>query len=315
MFTKILVILLFINSLAIIISGYAGTVTIQYGDDVVIDCEMTYVPYCYGDEETAGITYFSSNGRWERYYIRIPLPDFLYGEIVDSVKFHLYKIEISPHSNQSFNFTVNRLVDELTEYYEQNVGNIIAPSHHSTNFDTSATYTYDYLGWVDLDITRLVGNWLNLTYPNYGFLVRMTNESAPTQQLIAICQSLYWDKTKWPILEISGPSLPDTFITSPGISNLSNFLHENKSLSFSISNYPNPFNPLTHIEYTVPVTSQVTLRVYDVQGRLIITLVDEKLKQGHYQVDFDGTKLASGIYFYNIKIGKYHLSQKMLLNR
>ncbi len=80
-------------------------------------------------------------------------------------------------------------------------------------------------------------------------------------------------------------------------------------------NYPNPFNPSTKIKFTVPVGTQgvVSLRIFDVLGKEISTLVNEEKPGGPYEVEFDGTGLPSGIYFYQFKAGGYTETKKMLL--
>ncbi len=65
-------------------------------------------------------------------------------------------------------------------------------------------------------------------------------------------------------------------------------------------NYPNPFNPATTINYSIPKTSLVTIKVYDVLGREITTLINEEKKPGNYNLEFNASKLASGIYFYQL---------------
>lgn len=83
-------------------------------------------------------------------------------------------------------------------------------------------------------------------------------------------------------------------------------------------NYPNPFNPSTVIGYQVPVRSHVTLTIYDVLGREVAKIINEDKKAGKYKVEFDGTKLTSGVYFYILtaKTGKGEMmkqGEKMLL--
>ena len=78
-------------------------------------------------------------------------------------------------------------------------------------------------------------------------------------------------------------------------------------------NYPNPFNPSTIIGYQLPVTSNVTLKVYDILGREIATLVNEQKPAGKYELKFDGSELASGVYFFTLKTGNYAETKKMIL--
>jgi len=68
-------------------------------------------------------------------------------------------------------------------------------------------------------------------------------------------------------------------------------------------NFPNPFNPTTTIDYTLPASSRVLLKVYDVLGREIRTLVDERQIAGDHSVKLDGSNLASGVYFYRLQRG------------
>lgn len=90
-----------------------------------------------------------------------------------------------------------------------------------------------------------------------------------------------------------------------------------------LQNYPNPFNPNTKIEYSIPKSSFVTLKVYDILGREIATLVNEEKQTGNYDVEFftkggsasggNGKELPSGIYFYKLQAGDYIESRKMVL--
>ncbi len=78
-------------------------------------------------------------------------------------------------------------------------------------------------------------------------------------------------------------------------------------------NYPNPFNPTTVIDYKIPRSGLVTLKIYDILGREVATLVDDEKPAGNYKVSFDGSRLSSGIYFYRIQAGDYVSVKKMIL--
>jgi len=92
------------------------------------------------------------------------------------------------------------------------------------------------------------------------------------------------------------------------------------NIKFSLSqNYPNPFNPSTTIKYSIPRSTeyysvqQVQLKVYDILGREIATLINKQQKAGNYEVNFDGNGLTSGIYFYKLQYGSFVESKKMIL--
>jgi|GEM_PF-7081888 len=80
-------------------------------------------------------------------------------------------------------------------------------------------------------------------------------------------------------------------------------------------NYPNPFNPSTKIKFVIPKSSFVNLKVYDVLGNEIATLVNEEKPAGNYRVTFDASNLPSGVYFYKIKAGNFVETKKMILLR
>ena len=78
-------------------------------------------------------------------------------------------------------------------------------------------------------------------------------------------------------------------------------------------NYPNPFNPSTTINYAIPKTSHVKITVYNALGQKVTELVNKQVNPGRYQVTFDASHLASGMYFYNIQAGDFNMTKKMML--
>ena len=80
-------------------------------------------------------------------------------------------------------------------------------------------------------------------------------------------------------------------------------------------NYPNPFNPTTRISFGLPAASTVTLDVFDITGRTVAQLLHSRLEAGYHRVDFDGTNLGSGVFFYRLSTGERQIIRKMMLLR
>lgn len=78
-------------------------------------------------------------------------------------------------------------------------------------------------------------------------------------------------------------------------------------------NYPNPFNPVTHLEFGISNLGFVSLKVFDILGKEVKTLVNEIKPAGIYKVQFDGSNLPSGVYFYKIEAGDFLSIKKMML--
>ena len=78
-------------------------------------------------------------------------------------------------------------------------------------------------------------------------------------------------------------------------------------------NYPNPFNPTTSINYDLPVDARVTLKVYDVLGKEVATLVDGFVETGYHQANLNAAGLASGVYFYRLNAGPYTSTMKLVV--
>jgi len=93
-------------------------------------------------------------------------------------------------------------------------------------------------------------------------------------------------------------------------------INENVIVDYSVQqNYPNPFNPSTNIQYAISSTQFVTLKVYDLLGREVVTLVNEEKTAGSYEIEFGvkSLELSSGIYFYKLQAGEFVETKKMIL--
>ena len=118
---------------------------------------------------------------------------------------------------------------------------------------------------------------------------------------------------------IAGGSL--TGATNPGLVTIqvdpctvTNIGNLETPASYSLSqNFPNPFNPVTKISFALPKSGLVTMKVYDILGKEVATLVNEVKNAGNYTVDFNGSSLSSGMYFYKIYVDGFSDVKKMML--
>jgi hypothetical protein len=78
-------------------------------------------------------------------------------------------------------------------------------------------------------------------------------------------------------------------------------------------NYPNPFNPITSISFSLPEGQYTSLKVYNLLGEEVATLVEKELSAGTYKVDFDASMLPSGLYLYRLSAGQFTQSKKLML--
>ena len=129
------------------------------------------------------------------------------------------------------------------------------------------------------------------------------------------------------VYDFENDSTPDLFISVSRVQQPSfiTYYYKNKFLllsvneteninNFSLSqNYPNPFNPSTKISYSIAAAGIVSLKIYDILGREVSTLVNEEKPVGRYEVNFNASQLASGVYFYQIKAGDFVQTKKLML--
>lgn len=147
----------------------------------------------------------------------------------------------------------------------------------------------------------------NLVIDTAGF-----NSTVITDSTLSEGSFYYWRVNNTNSAGTSAWSDTVSFYLSPTTGlNLSNNTVVNE---FNLAqNYPNPFNPSTTINYEIPKTSLVKIKIYDILGRQVAELVNEEKPTGRYNVTFDASGFSSGIYFYSIDAGSFHQTKKMVL--
>ena len=215
-----------------------------------------------------------------------------------------------------------------TYYWVKNLpdGNIVFPRtlghilNHSYNFYDSNKYTPYATVIYKRDEQLLPSSWMDMTRNYYHVLTNSNGDSLInlSENQLAFATTNYPDGEYCIFVEARdqyGNATIDSMNVKfkNGLTNVAEGKNQPISKFELLQNYPNPFNPSTSIRYSIPESGKVTLRIYDFLGREISTLVDEFQKSGGYAVNFDGKDLASGIYFYELKLGQFSEVRKMMV--
>ena len=117
-------------------------------------------------------------------------------------------------------------------------------------------------------------------------------------------------------LELEKKRIEDMFLSAKDVRSTESETDQviNNPLDYKLNqNYPNPFNPVTNMEFGISKSGFVTLKVYDMLGKEVATLVNENLSPGKYTVNFNGSNFASGVYFYRMESGEFRDIKRMVL--
>jgi hypothetical protein len=227
----------------------------------------------------------------------------------------LYGVYLS--TNNGTNWTQTSLNNRTVYALAVNGNNVFAGTNNygiylSTNNGTNWTQTY--INNLDILSLAIYGNNIFASSGTDGVFVSNNNGTNWTQRnegfgnavVNALCISNNYIFAGTFINSVYRRPLSEVIGIKP--------ISEQVPAHFALEqNYPNPFNPTTVISFQLSVAGQVVLKVYDVMGREVQTLVNESLKPGTYEASFDGSSLNSGVYFYKISAGEFSETKKMLM--
>jgi len=198
---------------------------------------------------------------------------------------------------------VSATIHVFERYPDYNIQYPDGAVHYNSGAASQTGSTHGYMELHLLDNPpRLIIQYINL-------------EDNDTRQLQTDYIEGIGDPTLAVVKEINGPAYEVDWGSLTGTPSAL-MTRDNNATNFNlIQNYPNPFNPSTIIRYQLPGNSKVRLRVYDILGRLVATLVDEYKTAGEHIAEFNGASLTSGMYYYQLTTAEYSSVRKMLLIR
>jgi hypothetical protein len=186
---------------------------------------------------------------------------------------------------------------------------LIQPCNHCFNINTNPLFKWDTNGYVntyriqifsDSLLTMLVKDTSGIT--TYGYQL---------PNILSLSTKYFWRVKAYNSMGQSGWSdVWDFYTRTTGISLLGNTIPDEFKL---FDSYPNPFNSSTKIRFQVPKTTNTRLIIYNIQGKEISVLVNQNLNAGKYEINFDGTQLSSGIYFYKLITNDYSDTKKFVI--
>jgi len=184
---------------------------------------------------------------------------------------------------------------------------LVYPANHATDVPTNTTFRWnkiDYQGVTSYDF-QIVSDTTTLA----DLIEKAVRDTTVTISDMPNKVKRYWRTTA---INTAGQTQSEWNDFNTAVTGVEGQpTGPNKSQLYQ--NYPNPFNPSTTIKFELPKASHVTLTVYDILGREVAVLVNERRNAGVYEVKFDGSNLASGVYFYRIQAGDYVFTKKLLL--
>lgn len=199
------------------------------------------------------------------------------GGFYKSTDYGLSWVKILDNSGNSNNVLTSLVYNDvvLVSVYAPNGDRLLYTQNDGLSWKDASTGTGGNPPWFGTDVRALLNNSGTLLVGSYGKSIY----SALFNQII-------------------------------GVKQISSVIPDNFKL---YQNYPNPFNPTTNIKYQVPANTLVNLKIYDITGKEIMTLVNEKQSPGEYNVTFNAGNLNSGVYFYRLIAGNFNETKKLIL--
>jgi Outer membrane protein Omp28/Secretion system C-terminal sorting domain len=221
--------------------------------------------------------------------------------------------------NLSANITITSNMDLSGDYYINYVlteDNLIYPQTGNGSCPGASNYVHDHVvkSMINGDLGELIhsGSWSTGQQVN-----RNLNYTVPLSPQVANIDNCVLNIFVYKLgTNISTDYYIQQSMKTP-VTGVTGIVNQNTTpLSYDLSqNYPNPFNPTTNFNFSIPKSGNVSLKFYDVLGNEVQTYVDGFLTSGTYSVEFDGSNLSSGVYFYTLKADNFSETKRMVLTK
>ena len=202
---------------------------------------------------------------------------------------NLFTLLCEHWENRWINYWLQTFIYDASGHQVEDSTDNWSSSKNQWDIADCALYTYDASGNM---ITFSFGGWAGSTWEPYSISEEVPN-GPQNEVYLASYIKITYKSVNATSISISNPNIPKGF-----------------SLS---QNYPDPFNPTTTISFTIPTRSSVSLKIFDILGREVATIVSQELPAGTYSRQWNAAKMSSGIYFYRLQAGSFTQTKRLVL--
>jgi len=271
-----------------------------------------------------------SNGESETYACYMPVyhEDAAWGDAEDAFDQtfnNVFSPKSNPRNTSSLEFSIEVTgTDQITFYFDGdgNGDEYAGSPSKPQNLQVASNGTYPVLTW-DANTEPDISTYQVVRKMNSGSWTLIATVSTNSYTDTQVITPVQYDHFYYKVCAKDNQNYYSVFSNEVSIDGYkiykNNEFSENETQNkieeefLLLQNYPNPFNPTTKISFTIPEAGFVTLKVYDILGRDVATLINEGRPSGKYEVDFDASQLPSGTYVYRLITGKQQIIKKMLL--
>ncbi|MBK8946972.1 MAG: T9SS type A sorting domain-containing protein [Ignavibacteriae bacterium] len=242
----------------------------------------------YGVPDGYSPRYWSGQGQWEVDTVVAGIGKYAYSISTNSRICRVENLAGIEKGKNDFRIQTKGATGDSIEVY-------FSFGEYSSEINEIYKFPADTEDWVEYSLEQSSNGNKELIIPENVNFISVDIKCSNYKSGVVKISGMYLAKSRTTSVENKNEEIPNYYVLN--------------------QNYPNPFNPATKISYSIPENSQVAIKIYNILGSEIATLVNAKQNSGNYEIAFNASNLASGVYFYTLSTDKFSQTKKMILLR